>query len=107
MLDSDDSSLLSQPTEDPTERRQRPLGKDDVPYDGTIRLVGHRVREVDHGLVQVEAQITCEGRTFNGAASGPLGPPDRLRVPALTRHGFPEEAFELAPARFSTNGLSR
>jgi hypothetical protein len=45
--------------------------------------VGHRVREVQDGLVQVEAQITCEGRMFNGAASGPLGPPDRLRVPAL------------------------
>ena len=83
MLDSDDSGLVSQPQEDPTERRKAPPGKDDVPYDGTIRLVGHRVREVDHGLIQVEAQITCEGRTFNGAASGPLGPPDRLRVPAL------------------------
>ena len=54
-----------------------------MPYVGTIRLVGHRVREVQQGVVQVEAQITCDGRTFNGAASGPVAPPDRLRVPAL------------------------
>ncbi len=59
------------------------MGKAAVPYDGTIRLVGHRVREVKPGVVQVEAQITCEGRTFNGAASGPVGAPDRLRVSAL------------------------
>ena len=59
------------------------MGKVAVPYDGTIRLVGHRVREVQPGVVQVEAQITCEGRTFNGAASGPLDAPDRLRVSAL------------------------
>ena len=59
------------------------MGKDPVPYDGTIRLVGHRVREVQPGVVQVEAQITCEGRTFNGAASGPVDLPGRLRVPAL------------------------
>ncbi len=83
MLDSDESTVVSQPKEVPTGRPQPPPGKDDVPYDGTIRLVGHRVREVQDGLVQVEAQITCEGRMFNGAASGPLGPPDRLRVPAL------------------------
>ncbi len=59
------------------------MGKDPVPYDGTVRLVGHRVREVEHGMVQVEAQITCEGRTFKGVASGPVDPPERLRVPAL------------------------
>jgi hypothetical protein len=34
-------------------------------------------------VVEVEAQITCEGRTFNGAASGREGAPDRLRVSAL------------------------
>ena len=45
--------------------------------------MGHRVREVQPGVVQVEAQITCRGRAFNGAASGPDAPPDRLRVPAL------------------------
>jgi len=54
-----------------------------VPYDGTIRLVGHRVREVQTGVVQIEVQITCEGRTFSGAASGSVGAPDRLRVSAL------------------------
>ena len=42
------------------------MGKDPVPYDGTIRLVGHRVREVQPGVVKVEAQIRCEGRTFVG-----------------------------------------
>ncbi len=56
---------------------------DEASYRGTIRLVGHRVREVQHNVVQVEAQVTCQGRTFSGAASGPVSPPDRLRVPAL------------------------
>ena len=83
MLDSDDSSAVSRPTEAPTGRRQHPPGKVSVPYDGTIRLVGHRVREVQPGVVQVEAQITCEGRTFSGAAAGPVAPPDRLSLPAI------------------------
>jgi hypothetical protein len=48
-----------------------------------IRLVGHRVREVQADIVQVEAQVACQGRTFSGAASGPVAPPDRLKVPAL------------------------
>jgi len=48
-----------------------------------IRLVGHRVREVQEDIVQVEAQVACRGRTFSGAASGPVAPPDRLKVPAL------------------------
>ena len=83
MLDSDDSSVVSQPSEEPKGRQRHPPGKADVPYDGAIRLVGHRVREVQRGMVQVEAQISCEGRTFNGAASGPVGAADQLRVPAL------------------------
>ena len=70
-------------TEEPTGRQRPPPGKDDVPYDGTVRLVGHRVQEVQHGIVQVGVQIICEGRTFDGAASGPLATADRLRVPAL------------------------
>ncbi len=48
-----------------------------------IRLVGHRVREVQEDIVQVEAQVAYQGRTFSGAASGPVAPPDRLKVPAL------------------------
>ncbi len=83
MLDSDDRSVRSPQTSVSQETVPRPAGKAAVPYDGTIRLVGHRVREVKSGVVQVEAQITCEGRTFNGAASGPVEVPDRLRVPAL------------------------
>ena len=83
ILDSDDSRFASSPKEAPRGRQRPPPGKDDVPFDGTIRLVGHSVREVQHGMVQVEVQITCEGRTFNGAASGPVAPPDRLKVPAL------------------------
>lgn len=83
MLDPDDSSLVSRATEAPKGRQQPPPGKADVPYDGTIRLVGHRVRELDNGMLQVEAQITCEGRTFSGTASGPVSADDRLRIPAL------------------------
>jgi hypothetical protein len=83
MLSSDDGSLEPRETSAPSGGRARPAGKASGSYDGSIRLVGHRVREVQPGVVQVEAQITREGRTFNGAASGRLGHPDRLRVPAL------------------------
>ena len=83
MPSSDDISIESRETSASSGDRPSPAGKARVPHVGTIRLVGHRVREVQPGVVQVEAQITCEGRDFNGAASGPLNPPDRLRVPAL------------------------
>ena len=70
---------------EPVAGRQRPPpGKEAVPYDGSIRLVGHRVREDQHGMVQVETQIICEGRTFDGAASeSDDDAANRLRVPAL------------------------
>ena len=83
ILDTDDSRFVSRPKEAPTGPQRPPPGKVDVPLDGTIRLVGHCVREVQHGMVQVEVQITCEGRTFNGTAAGSEAPRDRLRVPAL------------------------
>ena len=85
MQDSDDRGLVSGETSAPPGEQSSPAGKSKlrVPPDGFIRLVGHRVREVKTGVVQVEAQITCRGRAFNGAASGPEAPPDRLRVPAL------------------------
>ena len=87
MLDSDDHGLVSGETNVPPGEQSSPAGgsklTDKTPSDGFIRLVGHRVREVQPGVVQVEAQITCRGRGFNGAASGPEDPPDRLRVPAL------------------------
>ena len=70
-------------TDAPPGGRRSPQGKVPVPYDGTIRLVGHRVREVQPGVVQVEARITCEGRTFSGAVAGPVAPPDRLSLPAI------------------------
>ena len=65
------------------EDRPSPVAKAPVSRGGPVRLVGHRVREVQQGVVQVEAQIMCQGRTFSGAASGRVAPPDRLRVPAL------------------------
>ena len=83
MPSPDDSSIESRETSTSAGGRPSPVGKAPAPYVGTIRLVGHRVREVQPGMVQVEAQITYEGRDFNGAASGPVTPPDRLRVPAL------------------------
>jgi len=87
MPNSDDRGLVSGETSASPQGQSSPAGKSKVrdkgPYDGFIRLVGHRVREVQPGVVQVEAQITCRGRSFNGAASGAEGPPDRLRVPAL------------------------
>jgi hypothetical protein len=83
MLDSDDTSAGSQEGRVAAGGLPSPAGKAAVPYDSTIRLVGHRVREVQAGVVQVEVQITCEGRTFSGAASGAVGGPERLRVSAL------------------------
>ena len=83
MLDSGDTSVGSQAGRVASGGLPSPAGKSAVPYDGIIRLVGHRVREVQPGMVQVEAQLICEGRTFNGAASGSDGAADWLRVPAL------------------------
>ncbi len=83
MTSSEDSSLESRETSASSGDRPSPAGRAGVPHVGTVRLVGHRVREVQEGVVQVEAQITYQGRTFNGAASGREDPPDRLTVPAL------------------------
>ena len=54
-----------------------------MPHDGSIKLVGHHVGESPNGELHVEAKITCEGRTFDGSASGPAALPDRLKIPAL------------------------
>ena len=83
MPSSEDSSLESRETSASSGDRPSPAGRARVPHVGTVRLVGHRVREVQVGVVQVEAQITYQGRAFNGAASGREDPPDRLAVPAL------------------------
>ena len=102
MLDSDDRGLVSGETNTPPGEQSSPAGKsklrDKAPSDGFIRLVGHRVREVQPGVVQVEAQITCRGRTFNGAASG-TGRSARSTQSARARH--PE-----SPRRLPTNLLS-
>lgn len=86
MLDADDHAARaggrgSPPG--PSHPARSPKARNDVPYDGTISLVGHRVRQDTDGELHVEVQITCEGRTFNGNASGAAALPDRLRVPAL------------------------
>ena len=84
---SDDRNVVTQATHAPPVEQSSSLARstlsEEVPYDGTIRLVGHRLRDVVDGLVQVEAQIICEGRTFSGAAAGRAALPERLRVPAL------------------------
>ena len=83
MPSSDEGSFVyPEPSASP-EDGPSPVAEAPVSRGGPVRLVGHRVREVQQGVVQVEAQIICQGRTFNGAASGPVAPPDRLRVPAL------------------------
>ena len=69
---------------DPSGGARRPELAEFVPLDGTIRLSDHRVREVRSGVVQVETHITCEGRTFDGVASGSETPAGRLRIPALS-----------------------
>jgi hypothetical protein len=91
MLDSDDrnasadqqASLQGQSRQAPSHPVRATKVKDEVPYDGTISLVGHRVRQDSDAELHVEVQIICEGRTFSGTASGSVALPDRLRVPAL------------------------
>ena len=84
MLDSDETSVGPPPQESVSPQRPPSLGGTDaIPYDSPVRLVGHRVREVRHGVVQVEVQITCKGRTFSGSASGFEAARDRLGISAL------------------------
>lgn len=51
--------------------------------DAPLRLLGHKVEEVRHGVVGAEVWIEWQGRTFSGAAIGPSAPPGNLRTPAL------------------------
>ena len=83
MPSSDDGTFEHPEPSASPEDGPNPVGQAPTSSSGTVRLVGHRVREVQQGVVQVEAQVICQGRTFNGSASGPVAPPDRLRVPAL------------------------
>ena len=83
MPSSDDDSSVYPESGMPPEEGPSPMAKPPVSRGGPVRLVGHRGREGQQGVVQVEAQVTCHGRTFSGAASGSVAPPDRLRVPAL------------------------
>ena len=87
MLDPQDSGLVSQEKGVPPGAQSNPEGtpniRAELPYNGTVRLVGHRVNEDQDGTLHVGIQIMCEGRTFDGTASGPAALPDRLRVPAL------------------------
>ncbi len=83
MQSPDDGSFVYPEPSTHPENRPGHVGKSPASSSGPVRLVGHRVREVQEGVVQVEAQIICQGRTFTGAASGPEARPDRLRVPAL------------------------
>ncbi len=52
-------------------------------HDTPLTLVGHRVDEVQHGVVGVQVWLEWQGRTFSGAAVGPTVPPGSLRTPAL------------------------
>ena len=72
----------SSASDEPTARTASGL-TEKLHLDGAIRLGGHRVYEIRSGVVQIETHIICEGRTFSGAASGSVAPPERLRIPAL------------------------
>ncbi|HIF07794.1 MAG TPA: hypothetical protein EYQ64_12840 [Gemmatimonadetes bacterium] len=57
--------------------------KEKALIEGSIKLVGHHVGEGADGGLHVETTITCQGRTFSGASSGPAVLPDRLKPSAL------------------------
>ena len=72
-----------------TESRARPereltayAGSNGSP-DAPLKLIGHKIEEVQPGVVGVEVWIELQGRTFSGAAIGPDVPPGSLRTPAL------------------------
>lgn len=71
------------------QRRARPDGATTPPPGwGTspgapLGLVGHKVEEIEPGVLGVEVWVEWEGRTFSGAAVGPDGPPGSIRTPAL------------------------
>lgn len=51
--------------------------------DAPLRLVGHRVGQVEPGVVGVHVWIEWDGRIFSGAAVGPAAPPGNLRTAAI------------------------
>jgi hypothetical protein len=51
--------------------------------DTYLRLVGHKIEEVQRGVMGVQVWIDWQGRTFSGAAVGPAAPAGALRTPAL------------------------
>ncbi len=57
--------------------------KEKALIEGSIKLVGRHVGEGADGGLHVETTITCQGRTFSGASSGPAVLPDRLKPSAL------------------------
>ena len=87
MLDPNDKLALPQEGGLPKGTQLTPRGTSrtgtEPPHEGAIKLVGHRVSEGPNGELRVETQVTFEGRTFTGNASGPAALPDRLKVPAL------------------------
>ena len=69
-------------------RRARPeratttsAGQGNTPV--ALKLAGHRVDEVQPGVVGVQVWIEWQGRTFSGAAMGPAATAGRLRTAAL------------------------
>jgi hypothetical protein len=51
--------------------------------DGYLKLVGHKIGEVERGVIGVQVWIEWGGRTFSGAATGPSSAAGVLRTPAL------------------------
>jgi len=79
---------VAPPTEAPPRRwgthvRATPEAVGRFPLDAAVGLVAHHVRVVRPGVIRVEVQIACRGRTFSGAALGRVDPPGRIRIPAL------------------------
>ena len=51
--------------------------------DYAVGFVAHHVSMVQPGVMRVEVQISCRGRTFSGAVLGRIDQPSRIRLPAL------------------------
>jgi hypothetical protein len=81
-------AVVAQPDRRATRRERpdpapEPAASPETPPDTFLRLAGHKIDEVQRGVMGVQVWIEWQGRTFSGAAVGPSAPAGALRTPAV------------------------